>query len=774
MDKIKNIKEEFINPNQEYTPFPFWFWNGDFSEIEITNQMKQMKARGVEGFVLHPRIGIPKRITYLGPEFFHYIKFGVALAKELDMKVLLYDEGMYPSGSANGQVVKAHPEYASKGIYVSTTQDLTLRTDRFQKIIGYFNWNDTTKKADFVSEIREAQYALVFEDSLGTIRGIHFGEDDGEPNAPRSTDLLNSAACEYFISITHDKYYAELKDYFGTTVIGFFTDEPDILGRNHPEEMLPFNDELVVELAQQKIQITDLPELFLGANQNLREQYQECVTAQLQKSYYQPISSWCANHHIILTGHPHDAHDIGLLKNFQIPGQDIVWRWVAPENELGIKGRESVTAKCSADAARHSGSARNLSECFGCCGPNGVQWAFSTDDMKWYLDWLFTRGVNLIVPHAFFYSHAEKQLADRPPDVGLNNLWWDDYAYFSTYIKRMSFMMSKQVNTTNIAVLAEKNRLPYEGMAQLIQHQIDFNYLEDTYLFEKKFTVQNGFLNVAKQHYNVLLVDEYYLKKQAIATILEEYVREGGTILYIKKEETVAAQLPTLLKKYQTKVHLSGEQLADLRYSEFTKENETFFLLGNEGEEERHVTVSFTKVSDTVEVWHPWEGRIDLLNVKDQTIQLRIPRRTVLFLHQGTQPSSETNVYPSLKGMKLVLPYQLVTDCSQVTTLGSWTEHQSLLHFSGTVTYTLTFEIHEVQERLPEEVILNLGKVKNMAALFLDGQKVATKFWAPFRFKIPKEALTKPIQIQVTNTLANQKEHAALPSGLIGPVSIEQ
>src|SRR5699024_568455 len=67
--------------------------------------------------------------------------------------------------------------------------------------------------------------------SEGTIRGIHFGEDDGEENATASADLLNPDAVAKFIQITHDTYYETLKEFFGNTVIAMFTDEPDLLGR---------------------------------------------------------------------------------------------------------------------------------------------------------------------------------------------------------------------------------------------------------------------------------------------------------------------------------------------------------------------------------------------------------------------------------------------------------------------------------------------------------------------------------------------------------------
>ena len=35
------------------------------------------------------------------------------------MKVVLYDEGMYPSGSAHGMVVATNPEFAARGITIT-------------------------------------------------------------------------------------------------------------------------------------------------------------------------------------------------------------------------------------------------------------------------------------------------------------------------------------------------------------------------------------------------------------------------------------------------------------------------------------------------------------------------------------------------------------------------------------------------------------------------------------------------------------------------------
>lgn len=66
-------------------------------------------------------MGLSPEITYLGERYFAHIRTAVEAAAALDMKIVLYDEGMYPSGSASGLVVKDHPELASEGITLTQT-----------------------------------------------------------------------------------------------------------------------------------------------------------------------------------------------------------------------------------------------------------------------------------------------------------------------------------------------------------------------------------------------------------------------------------------------------------------------------------------------------------------------------------------------------------------------------------------------------------------------------------------------------------------------------
>lgn len=775
------LKEKFIQTDSEYTPYPFWFWNSDFSEENIRMQIQDFYKKGVNGFVLHPRIGIPQNIKYLGDEFFHYVEFAVKTAKEFGMRVILYDEGMYPSGSANGRVVRDYPEYASKGIYVVEKSKFVKRSDRFQEVILSFDWDITNKTI-----IRGNEYYLVHEDSMGTIRGIHFGEDDGERNAPRSTDLLNTKAIKYFISLTHDRYYQKLKKYFGNTILGFFTDEPAILGRNPQKEMLPYNYELQNLLNKRGITINKLPMLFILSHASeegqstetynkLRSEYNSCVIEQLGKSYYYPISTWCKEKNIFLTGHPHDAHDIGLLKYFQVPGQDVVWRWIAPENNLGIKGYESVTAKCSADAARHAMRKRNLNECFGCCGANSQQWSFTADEMKWYLDWLFIRGVNMIVPHAFFYSIDGKRMEDRPPDVGRHNLWWNHFKYFSNYIKRMSFMMSDQVNQTNIAVLCEKDFLPYKKIEHLYENQIEFNYLEDTYLYEKIFSIRNGGLQIANQNYTVIIVDTAYSRKKELEEVLLEFIDAGGSLIFLQENKRFDYIIPLLKSKYNNSLTISGKELKSIRYSEFMKSNRRFFALSNEGDEEISLTLSFINIRKSVEIWFPWEGSVKTMPLNDGDIQLNLPRRTIVFLTASSLDSDEeddNNIYfPYFKGLshQQVLDISITTNNENISAIGTWTANEQMKYFSGTVLYKLNIESNRLlRKNIPENLILDLRKVKNIVTLYIDSQKRETRLFSPYIFSVKKsELIDSNIELEVTNTLSNKYDHNSLISGLL-------
>ena len=432
-------------PGREYTPFPFWFLNDTLTDAELCRQLEDFAAHGVYGVVLHPRIGLPPEMGYLSDSFFHAIETAVRAAERLGMRVILYDEGMYPSGSACGQVAAANPAYASRGI------DLVQNPEPEDTVLA-----------------RTPAGVLVSRFSRGTIRGIHFGEDDGEPNAPPSADLLNPDAMDLFVHLTHDAYYARLAPWFGRTIIGFFTDEPSVLGRN-PRTPFAWTPGLEDEFTAAGGDLAELAALFSGEENASTRLYQKLILDKEGDVYYRRLSAWCAGHGVALVGHPHRSDDIEVERWFQIPGQDLALRWVAPEKQDA--GIDAMMGHCSADAALLMGCRRNANECFGACNRDGNPWQLSGGDIKWYLDWLAVRGVNLFIPHAFYYSIEGPRKQERPPDVGPHSIWWGRYRLWSDYMRRLSALLTDAEVLVRVALPCRNRDLHPEIAAVLEQAQ---------------------------------------------------------------------------------------------------------------------------------------------------------------------------------------------------------------------------------------------------------------------------------------------------------------
>ena len=83
--------------------------------------------------------------------------------------------------------------------------------------------------------------------SGGHIRGVFADEESGSLTAPPAGDILNPDAVACFLRLTHDRYYQHLKEFFGTTIISMFTDEPQVMGRNplRPANPMPFTPGLI-------------------------------------------------------------------------------------------------------------------------------------------------------------------------------------------------------------------------------------------------------------------------------------------------------------------------------------------------------------------------------------------------------------------------------------------------------------------------------------------------------------------------------------------------
>lgn len=560
----------FMDPPREYTLIPFWFLNDDLQEAELIRQLEEFAAHGVYGFVPHARIGLPESIGFMSDRWLELIKVCVDHAAANDMTVVLYDEGMYPSGSCCGQVVAANPRFATRCLQ-QRPRGAALADD--EEIVA-----------------KDDAHVYVNCRSMGHIRGVHYGQDDGQPGAPPSGDLLNPESVGTFFNLVLDRFYGALQEHFGKAVVAVFTDEPSVLGRGHLKDVRPWtwgfetflNEYLGYEFAPQ------VPVLFNDQHPDyarIDRDFRRAVDARLQQVYYAPYSKWCEAHGVALTGHPSGPDDIGVMRYFQMPGQDIVWRYIEPFQDKSLEGEQSTMAKCSVSAQRHYGRARNINECFGAYG-----WEFTYDEMLWVTNWLLVRGVNCLMPHAFYYSVRDARRDERPPDVGPNNVWWTEYKTYADYCRRMCWLLSQGRQVCDFAILGSEQSLPWRAARVMFEHQRDFNYLDAQTLLER-CTVDADGVRINDMHYRGVIVDGADYATQEVMKALRPMIDAGRVVAFrdgvdgVDRVATNADALVAALDAIAPPDVVLAPASKALRFTHMQQDGGDFYVFANEGRE---------------------------------------------------------------------------------------------------------------------------------------------------------------------------------------------
>ncbi|MBN2312467.1 MAG: hypothetical protein JXM79_00970 [Sedimentisphaerales bacterium] len=578
----------------EFSLCPFWFWNDDLSEEEIARQIKDFQTHGVHAFLIHPRAGLPRSIGWMSRNMIDFMRFAIEEAARRNMWVMLYDEGMYPSGSSSGQVIEANPAFRTRGLFAIDLDETEPGTTQYDIRIGANSEPELTQGQNLVAIVKRKQnghrIAVIdraIRPGYSVIRGLHFLEDDPPrrdnhrevpENAPPGADILNPESVACFIRLVYQRYYDEFKQHFGKTVKAIFTDEPSILARRTERGAVPGTTGILEHVnAFLGYDFTEyLPSLWYKDEPDAekhREDYSRAVTARLEETFYAQIHRWCLSHNIALTGHPAAPDDIGHLRHFDIPGQDVVWRYLEPGKPNALEGPQSTMGKCASSAMIHLGRQRNLNECCGAYGHN-----FTFEEMKWLTRWLIVRGCNLLVPHAFYYSIRGPRIDERPPDVGPNSPWWDQYKPFADACRRLCWLNTDSQHVCSLAILGQNDDLPWEAAKVCFQNQRDFNYLEARHLWEDARVDSDG-IHIAGMHYKALILefDPPSKAREALQTL-----EKAGRLIHWNKNKNKAAMLEKIDDLIAVDVSVIPN-MWDLRIRHVVKNGTHYYIVFNEG-----------------------------------------------------------------------------------------------------------------------------------------------------------------------------------------------
>src|SRR5215210_5346930 len=105
-------RDRFREAPREYGILPFWFLNGELDPDEMRLQLREFADKGMPGIILHGRYGL--ETPYIGETYLERIRFAVDEARALGLDTWIYDEMNWPSGTADGRVLRARPDLAQR------------------------------------------------------------------------------------------------------------------------------------------------------------------------------------------------------------------------------------------------------------------------------------------------------------------------------------------------------------------------------------------------------------------------------------------------------------------------------------------------------------------------------------------------------------------------------------------------------------------------------------------------------------------------------------
>ena len=557
-----SFDSDFADPPREFSLMPFWFWNDRLDADELVRQIDAFERNGIYGFVIHPRVGLPRDCGWMSEKLLGFYHVAINEAARRGMHVILYDEGMYPSGSSCGQVVANHPDLACRCLALhDDTNDDGHALPPGAIVVQRFT--DAAGRPKLIVD-RPADAYIRGLHYLGNGLGTGDAEQDGKEDEPPAGDILNPRTADTIIDLVYGVFAREFSHHFkpvpqstarfsgpepdrsaaqnrpatasradapAPTILGIFTDEPNPLGKLREKNVFPYTTGILPHLQRLTGQdfAARLHKLWDKADpaaDEFRKAYRHAIRLRLEETWYKPLSDWCAANGTSLCGHPDAGDEIGVQRHFQIPGQDLVWRFVEPDKPTALEGPESTQAKCTASAMVHSGRRRNSNEFAGAYGP---QTTFA--EIQWLANWCLIRGVNLLIPHAFYYSVRGPRRHERPPQIGPHTPQWDMPAFkaWADHCRRVCWLNTDSTPVVDIAVLTHADRCPWHAAKILLQHQRDFHYLDPTTLVEAG-RVDGDMLLIGDMRYAAVVIDGDDASPAAVTDLLRPLTASGRVI----------------------------------------------------------------------------------------------------------------------------------------------------------------------------------------------------------------------------------------------------
>lgn len=546
LDFYSNVLAAFRDPPAEYRSVPFWVWNDRIMTAQIEEQLKDFKDKGIGGVFIHPRPGL---ITpYLSEEWFSLCAHAVETAKDLGMKIWIYDENSYPSGFAGGHVPDQMPGSTRKSLTMEKTDRLPAPSDDepflvLQKSAGGFTDITSSFRDNAPIEGEFAIFRLAEQSPSMWYGGFTY------------VDLMRREVTEKFLALTLDAYREVVGEEFGKTVLGVFQDEAHIgTAVGGPSlNYTPALFETFQKMWGYSLK-TNLPSLCeeTGSWRRVRHNYNATLNHLFIQGWARPYFDYCEANDLDFTGHywehewprPRLVQDnMAMAAYSHMPGIDILMNeWATgPGAQFG----NARSVKEIRSVANQMGRKRTLSETFGAGG-----WDMTFFDQKRIGDWEYALGVNFLNQHLSYVTIKGARKRDHPLSFSAHEPWWNAYGMLADYFARLSVALSLGEQRNTILVLEptttawmyyspgrRSERLESIGrefqdfVNELESRQVEYDLGSESILKDQGRIAGKSLVLGERAYSLVVLPPGLENIDRETQALLAEYLRKGGQVL---------------------------------------------------------------------------------------------------------------------------------------------------------------------------------------------------------------------------------------------------
>lgn len=833
---MKNLDRIF---NKEYVKchFPFFWLCGNETEQDIILALERVKVSGADGVTVESR-GFPD----FQATWWRFAEVILKKSKELGLEVIFVDEdSVCPCGHAFALVNRPEYRHLRRASYVETHVDVIgplaadfvvgkpdcwSVTELPEKVIGCFMYKrtDNSNGLDFDSAlditdkihdgilscfVPEGNYRIIYV--YESYRLAEIAKDD-------FIDFLNPKSVDLLISSVYETYEKLFSEYFGNTLIGFFSDEPFIgnayvycgnTGHGAHEDTrvghtgitMPANALITEKLKEvygseyAKL----IPSLWYDGSvaPEFRSVYMNIVSELYSENFSQRIGRWCSDRGVIYMGHVLEdnnlhtrigdgpGHYFRSQKGQDIPGADIVLHQIMPGfADIGLGGSGAyiydnkfyhyVLGKLAPSAAHTCPGFNGRAMCELTIG---YGWAEGSRIVKWLFDYLLVRGTDFFVPGAVRPIFPDLVHAPHFGDSDGREPQFKGYCKLLDYSRKAVTVFDKTTHVCNALVLyhaqaewmSGKDYSLLQSPAKVLyDNHIDYDILSDDLITDIR--VIDGKLCL-KEKYDCLVVPYAKLLPDKVLKGLSAIKRLGADIVFTDalpencSEKFNVAPLFEIAdyfkKKGYTDISIDGARLLR-HYHVVSEDGADVYMFFNES-----VTETFDGVIKT--------GKTGNYNVYDflsdnrykgtGDVKTRLePYQSIIAVYEKDRGFKEYVPYSALHSEKINTEFSV--KCYSFENMKipirefRMTElvpiSKIMPDFSGKIEY----EFNVTVKKLSGAAYIRFGCVGENAELFINGEYCGIAVCNPYIFDVTRRIRrgNNVVKAVVYTTLANSQK----------------